>query len=572
MVLVAVVLLIQLSCRRWLPARWTYILWLLVAARLILPVAPESSFSLSNLYTGIPKRRAELPPRATPLLVVPTAISPVPAPAKPATRFTARVVLAGTWLFGAAAYLLCCLLHYRRVLKWARRQPALCHPRLLTLLRSAQEILGYHRPVKLLVTESLTVPSVLGVIRPCLLIPQQMIATWSDEELRLAILHELVHVCRRDNVMNWALIGTQALHWFNPVVWFALRRLRSEREALCDAIVLSHLRGEERQSYGAVLIKAAEQITSTDISPALVPIINHKHEVKRRIRMISRFKPTPRTISICAAAIVIALLAVTFTGAAQKEKKTAPRIADAKKEQQTKQYEQGMKILDAELDRINHEIQATERRMDQLRLELGIPSYIAQGDGNAPGPETETIRRLQVLKVDATSEYQHLADLYKQLTTLSRRELRNAIPLVTPDQQLGLLFERFADAEQKLASLTERYAPEHLEVAALKHTMDKIRQQIEEREDGVLAGLKAKTESSGARVAQISAELEKKVARDVDAPIRYRPYFNTKRELESLLIVRNRLQERLVEEKLNAALPRESPRSEKSSDGGLSAP
>ncbi|HMJ64003.1 MAG TPA: M56 family metallopeptidase, partial [Candidatus Binatia bacterium] len=87
MVLVAVVLLIQLSCRRWLPARWTYILWLLVAARLILPVAPESSFSLSNLYTGIPKRRAELPPRATPLLVVPTAISPVPAPAKPATRF-----------------------------------------------------------------------------------------------------------------------------------------------------------------------------------------------------------------------------------------------------------------------------------------------------------------------------------------------------------------------------------------------------------------------------------------------------------------------------------------------------
>src|SRR6185436_13131375 len=194
-----------------------------------------------------------------------------------------------------------------------------------------------------------------------LLIPQQMIATWSDEELRLAILHELVHVRRRDNVLNWALIGTQALHWFNPVVWFALRRLRSEREALCDAIVLSHLRGEERQSYGAVVIKAAEQITSTDISPALVPIINHKQELQRRIRMIIRFKPTRRIISIFGAAIALLLACLTFTGAARKEKAPPAAGEEKKKEEATQpRTSAGIKVLEQEWEKIDVQIRDRE--------------------------------------------------------------------------------------------------------------------------------------------------------------------------------------------------------------------
>ena len=52
-----------------------------------------------------------------------------------------------------------------------------------------------------------------------------------------------------------------ALYWFHPLVWFGLRRLRSESELACDDDVLSlGIRGSD---YARHLVEIARGVTQT---------------------------------------------------------------------------------------------------------------------------------------------------------------------------------------------------------------------------------------------------------------------------------------------------------------------
>jgi len=63
--------------------------------------------------------------------------------------------------------------------------------------------------------------------------------------LRYVFLHELGHLKRGDILVNWLMALPLVLHWFNPLVWYAIQRIRVDGESACDALALSHaLEGE----------------------------------------------------------------------------------------------------------------------------------------------------------------------------------------------------------------------------------------------------------------------------------------------------------------------------------------
>lgn len=80
----------------------------------------------------------------------------------------------------------------------------------------------------------------------------------SVEELRHVFLHELVHLRRWDLPASWACALLQVVHWFNPMVWLAFRRMRTDRELACDQVALRSLPPAERADYGRTLIKPRE--------------------------------------------------------------------------------------------------------------------------------------------------------------------------------------------------------------------------------------------------------------------------------------------------------------------------
>jgi HEAT repeat protein/beta-lactamase regulating signal transducer with metallopeptidase domain len=102
-----------------------------------------------------------------------------------------------------------------------------------------------------------TMPMVCGIWRPRIVMPRSA-AQWSSERRRVVVLHELAHIKRWDCLTQTVAQILCAAYWFNPIVWLAARRLRSERERACDDFVLTA--GEKGADYAAHLLDIARAI------------------------------------------------------------------------------------------------------------------------------------------------------------------------------------------------------------------------------------------------------------------------------------------------------------------------
>ena len=88
--------------------------------------------------------------------------------------------------------------------------------------------------------------------------------------------------------MNLAVV----VYWFNPLVWYALREMRNDREVACDTSVLKMLEENEYEEYGNTLINFAEKISLTPFSFA-AGLGGSMKQMKRRIINIASYeKPT----------------------------------------------------------------------------------------------------------------------------------------------------------------------------------------------------------------------------------------------------------------------------------------
>lgn len=346
-VLMALVLLVRLLFRRALPPRWQYALGLLVLLRLALPFAPQSSVSVFNLAnrfaspppesvatisSDVPRSAGPAPMLETPISVpsmessitLPSAMAPLPAttlsPARADTLNLSfiRSIAEYLWLAGCLAILAIIVRRHRKFTAQLRRWGAVREPRVLELLKECQARLGIRHPITVLAADSLNTPALFGVFKPRLLIPAEMLGRLDDQEWRHIFLHEIVHLRHCDVLINYAMLLLRALHWFNPFVWLAMRRLRADQELACDAAVINRLAASEQLSYGSTLIKLLADFPAPDprYSPAVVPFITHKQAIKRRIQMIAHFKaPSPLALA-ASLALTIALACVTFTRAA----------------------------------------------------------------------------------------------------------------------------------------------------------------------------------------------------------------------------------------------------------------
>ncbi|OIQ98801.1 regulatory protein BlaR1 [mine drainage metagenome] len=79
---------------------------------------------------------------------------------------------------------------------------------------------------------------VVGLFRSRVLVPEGLFSAMDEAEVDAVLLHELMHVRRRDNLVRLLQAGAVALLWFHPLVWWLDRRLRWESERACDDGVL----------------------------------------------------------------------------------------------------------------------------------------------------------------------------------------------------------------------------------------------------------------------------------------------------------------------------------------------
>src|SRR6476646_10720337 len=144
------------------------------------------------------------------------------------------------------------------------------------------------RPVPLYLTPNRLGPATCGIVRPCVVLPQELVDSLSSAELRLILLHELIHIRRRDVLVDKIASLVAIIHWFHPVAWLTRYFLRRERELACDAAVLERATTAAAADYGHTLLKAAQSLTRPAPQYGLVGMFSSGtlSLLERRIRLI----------------------------------------------------------------------------------------------------------------------------------------------------------------------------------------------------------------------------------------------------------------------------------------------
>ncbi len=215
------------------------------------------------------------------------------------------------WLAGSLillARLVAGRLHLARI---RRRARPLGGPGITKLFDQAAAQAGCRRRAQLLRSEEIAAPATFGLLRPAILLPAGAVS-WSQDRLRAVLLHELSHVARVDPLPQLVAELDCALHWLNPLSWYAARRLARERERACDDRVLAA--GITALDYARQIVEVARQasLASLDKGPRAAMAIVRRSELESRLLgilnpAVPRARTTARQyVRLLAAAAVFA--------------------------------------------------------------------------------------------------------------------------------------------------------------------------------------------------------------------------------------------------------------------------
>src|SRR5215216_502129 len=125
------------------------------------------------------------------------------------------------------------------------------------------------KPVRLCESLLVEVPTVIGWMRPVILIPASAITGLSREQLEALLAHELAHIRRYDYLINLLQTAVETLLFYHPAVWWVSGHIRQEREHCCDDLAVA--------ACGSVLVYAralAELEQLRSVAPQLAVAAN----------------------------------------------------------------------------------------------------------------------------------------------------------------------------------------------------------------------------------------------------------------------------------------------------------
>jgi len=341
---------LRLALSKWLAPRWLYGICLLGALWLLLPMTPSSPLSIWQLLapsadpevTWTVQTGGTIESYSAPMVsalpsapIAPAASgssssSPVnssPPAAQPSAAPTALWLL---WIWAAGAGLLLGFWLWQELrFLWRLRleaQPA-TDPQLLELMADAKERMEIHREVTLIHWSSPLSPALAGMLKPTILIQENLSDQLEDEQIRQIFMHELGHLKRHDLLTQALLRLTAILHWYNPVATWLCRAAHRDRELATDALVLHRLAPDQRHSYGSTLLHVARLVANRKprLSIGLMGMASPQlKNLKTRIHMIDQPTQARWATALACLGTLLLTLCIGFQPAVAQDGKDLP--------------------------------------------------------------------------------------------------------------------------------------------------------------------------------------------------------------------------------------------------------
>jgi capsular exopolysaccharide synthesis family protein len=129
---------------------------------------------------------------------------------------------------------------------------------------------------------------------------------------------------------------------------------------------------------------------------------------------------------------------------------------------------------------------------------------------------------------------------------------------LVPDPALTDLLNKLHEAKQQFVTMTNDYAPADLHITRIQSLMDELNRQIDDRVNGIMAGMENQAESEKAALAALTASVETAKEKDQAEAARGQPYWNEKRKLGNMMEFHKLLAAKIESEKLDVEIPKTS--------------
>ena len=306
--LVLLVLVLREPVRRRFGSRAAYGLWLIPAARLLMPTLTTTVER--TVPTGIAYR-----PLGPQVVGEPLLLTGVSQPSLLERLGGWPTVVLAAWLAIAVA------LFVSRIAAFHRDRRA--------ILASGAE-LAHFGSIRVVRSAEVASPVAFGIFDRVIAVPADFEQFYGVRERRLALEHELAHHKSGDLVANLFAFVLLCLQWFNPLAWVAHAAFRFDQEAACDARVLDKARAADRADYCRAIAKAA-----SGRALLFASALDRRNRLHRRLQsMLRSSNPTQRLagrllvgIAIAVALPLTASRAIDYVDVAAPAPRAIPAIA-----------------------------------------------------------------------------------------------------------------------------------------------------------------------------------------------------------------------------------------------------
>jgi beta-lactamase regulating signal transducer with metallopeptidase domain len=204
------------------------------------------------------------------------------------------------WLIGVIIALIANLTGYLRFAKYIKQANKPAAYEETQLLAS----LAKGRKVRLARNHFISTPLLIGILKPCIIIPD---ISFNENQLRNILLHEISHLRRFDIGIKWLTMIATSIHWFNPIIYFIKKEINHACELACDEEVIKDFNSSEKQAYGDTLISVVAE-HKYPLGVLQATMCEEKRSLKERLIAIMNHNKKSRFIIIFSVVLLGAII------------------------------------------------------------------------------------------------------------------------------------------------------------------------------------------------------------------------------------------------------------------------
>ena len=259
--------------------------------------AAEESYHTSIPVHGFEERDAQdrltVKPRSVDFAKRPNdpAIQPINSAKSPIDLVRFAIII---WLTGILVLLGFTLYSYRAYIKRLNR----------TLRQTDITVNTFWRTIPVFRSTAIRAPMLIGVFGKKIILPDK---EYNDIQLQYILLHEKTHLRRLDLPIKWLTVFVNAIHWFNPMIYFVRRELNHACELACDEALIQKLDPDGRQDYGDTLLT----VVSDSRHPSgffSTTMSGDGKKIEERLRSIMEYRKSTKQTLYTATILAVSLM------------------------------------------------------------------------------------------------------------------------------------------------------------------------------------------------------------------------------------------------------------------------